>query len=156
MGCQLVLQRVHTIFSASCRSSIVCEIHSLRLFDCAIGRRGLLAACPAFEKYPQLIDVSGAGALSPASRLVIIGFGTGYALSCCAFNYHECHNPHLSTWLSYGRSWKTFSMFFSSITFLLSGGSHMRDPLLPRSPSSSFLLRSELLPQSSRELFTVK
>ena len=67
----------YTQFSALCRSSIVCEIHSLRLFDCAIGRRGLLAACPAFEKYPQLIDVSGAGALSPASRLVIIGFGTG-------------------------------------------------------------------------------
>ena len=57
----------------------MCEIHNLRLFDCAIGRRGLLAACPAFEKYPQLIDVSGAGALSPASRLVIIGFGTGSA-----------------------------------------------------------------------------
>ena len=111
------------------------------------------SACPALEKYPQLIDVSGAGALSPASRLVIIGFGTGYALSCCAFNYHKCHNPHLSTWLSYGRSWKTFSMFFSSITFLLRGGSHMRDPPLP---SSSVLLRSELLPQSSRELFTVK
>ena len=114
----------------------------------------LLAACPAFEKYPQLIDVSGAGALSPASRLVI-GFGTGYALSCCAFNYHKCHNRHLSTWLSYGMSWKTFSMVFSSITFLLRGGSHMRDPPLPL-PFSSFLLRSELLPQSSRELFTVK
>ena len=153
MSCQPVLQRVHTIF---CIVPIIDCVWNPQFAALWLRDRSSWAACclPGFWK------VSSINWREWRRRLIArISIGNYWfrnrldALLLCFQLSQVSQSSRLSTWLSYGMSWKTFSMFFSSITFLLGEGSHMRDPPLP---SSSFLLRSELLPQSRGELFTVK